>query len=113
MTPPIRPLTEDDKLFVFRTATGCLTSWYADDIAKGMNDAELEAALVRVLGIYGGSGGPDQPDVCFQGAGLKIWGGWEFQTPRDKPLFAGKTTIAMARRVYAIPNPDKRQLDLF
>ena len=28
----------------------------------------------------------------------------------DKPLFEGKATIAIARRIYGIPDPNNRQL---
>jgi hypothetical protein len=32
---------------------------------------------------------------------------------QDKPLFAGRATIAMAREVYGIRDPSDRQASLF
>lgn len=78
-----------------------------------MTEDELKEALETSLGIFGGSGGPGRVSVMFQGAGLKIWGGWttanHVVTP---PLFAGEQTIAMAREVYGIANPNDDQLQL-
>ena len=61
----------------------------------------------------GGSGGPDSFSISYQGAGLKIWASWEgINLVTDKPIFESRATIAMARHVYGIPNPDDRQLSL-
>lgn len=109
-----RELTEEDRLWIFRTATQSFAERYADEIEAGMNDRDLAAALEAALGIFGGSGGPDVPAVTFMGAGLRIWGGWRvINHVREKPLYAGKATIAMARQAYGIANPDERQLKLF
>lgn len=109
-----RPLTEADKEMIFRKATASLPVRYAAAIEKGMSDADLETALKSILGIFGGSGGPDQPSIAFSGSGLKIWGSWKtVNSVRDKPLFAGSQTIAMARQVYAIADPDDAQMRLF
>lgn len=109
-----RPLSQEDKEEAFRIATKALTRWYADEIAAGMSDQDLEAALNRVLGIWGGSCGPGRLDVVFQGSGLKIWAGWHIVNHvTEAPLFKGKATIAMARHVYGIKNPDDRQMSLF
>ena len=79
-----------------------------------MTDEELGSALEWVLGIWGGSCGPGDLDVSFQGSGLRIWASWAIRNHRkDKPLFAGAATIAMAREVYGIANPQDRQMRLF
>ena len=109
-----RPFTEADKELAFRLATRSLPRRYAEQIKTGMTDAQLEEALKEVLGIFGGSGGPDRPSITFTGSGLRIWGGWHVvNTQTEKPLFAGKRTIAMARQVYGIADPNNNQLDLF
>lgn len=109
-----RPPTEAEKEMIFRKATASFQVRYAAAIEKGMSDADLEAALNSVLGIFGGSGGPDQPSIAFSGRGLRIWGGWKtVNSVRDKPLFAGKQTVLMARQVYAIADPDDEQMRLF
>jgi len=38
-----------------------------------MTDAELAHGLTQGLGIMGGSGGPDEISVAYQGASLRIW----------------------------------------
>lgn len=109
-----RPLTEADKLEIFRIATRSLVHWHGDQMKSGMTDPELEAALETSLGIFGGCAAPGKPSVSFAGAGLRIWGGWSLVNHiKEKPLFAGKKTIAMAREVYAIPDPDDKQMNLF
>lgn len=109
-----RQLSEADRLEIFRIATRGLVHWHGDQMKSGMTDAELEAALVTSLGIFGGCAAPGKPSVSFAGAGLRIWGGWSIVNhSKEKPLFAGKRTVAMAREVYAIPNPDSQQLSLF
>lgn len=108
------PLTEAERETIFRIATSGFANRYADAIRVGMSDEGLGDALADVLGIYGGSGGPRRPSVEFTGAGLRIWGGRSFVAhTRDKPLFSGKATIAMARRVYGVRNPDEPQMELF
>jgi hypothetical protein len=109
-----RALSEVDKLEVFATATRVLPKWYSDAIAEGMSDAKLTAALEHVLGIFGGSCGPGRLDVAHQAAGLKIWGGWYIvNLHTEAPLFQGAKTIAMARYVYSITDPDEDQMSLF
>ena len=108
-----RPLTEADKEIVFRKATGGLLRKYGVAVEEGMTDAELAAALKTVFGIFGGSGGPDQLSIAYAGAGLRIWGAWHaVNTVQDTPLFAGDRTIAMARHIYGIGNPDEAQMRL-
>lgn len=108
-----RELSREERLEVFRRATRTLPKWYAQEIRRGMSDAALTEALKQVLGIQGGSGGPGMLDVAYQGAGLKIWGGWEWPNlVTDTPLFSGEATVAMARDVYDIADPDSQQLTL-
>ena len=109
-----RQLTEADKTEVFRVATRRLASVCDDKFPTGMTDAELEQALKLVLGEFGGCGGPNTYSVTYAAAGLRIWGGWHVVNHvQEKPLFAGQTTIAKAREVYGIPDPDNDQLSLF
>ncbi|OLF77691.1 hypothetical protein AWH62_03175 [Maricaulis sp. W15] len=108
-----RPLTHADKLAAFTAATRSLIHWYGEEIAAGVTDARLEELLGQALGIFGGSGGPNQISLAFQGAGLKIWACWEtVNNVTDKPIFQGKATVKMAREVYNIPDPSNRQLKL-
>lgn len=110
------PLTEADKRNGFIRATNGLSGaerWTAR-AARGMSDAELAEALTFELGIFGGSCGPEQLSLTFQGSGLKIWISWEVHnTVTTKPTFEGKNTIAFARLVYGIKDPADRQLALF
>ncbi len=110
----VRRLSEADKEMIFRKATASLPIKYKAAIETGMSDADLETALKSVLGIFGGSGGPDQPSITYSGTGLRIWGSWnQVNSVRDKPLFADRQTVLMARRVYAIADPDDAQMRLF
>ena len=109
-----RPLSDADRVEVFRIATSSFQRRYGHQFAEGMTDEELEKALAEVLGIFGGSGGPDRLSVTFKGSGLRIWGGWQpVNHVQEKPLFAGKATIAMARAVYGISDPDDQQFSMF
>ncbi len=106
-------LTQTERAEVFRLATRSLVNWYADEMAAGMNDAELKSALERALGIFGGSGARGRLSITYTGAGLRIWGGWHTVNHCvETPLFFGNGTIAMAREVYEICNPDDDQLSL-
>lgn len=112
-----RPPTEADKREGFMRATGGFsrsTERWAERAARGLSDAELGEALAFELGIFGGSGGPDQLSLTYQGAGLKIWISWETHNHVTmKPTFEGKSTIAMARLVYGVNDPADRQLALW
>jgi hypothetical protein len=102
-----RPLTQEDKELAFRKATASFLNRYADQIAAGMSDDDLALALQATLGIFGGSGGPDQLSITYKGSGLKIWASWHVHNHvAEKPLFAGKATIVMAREVYGIADPE-------
>ncbi len=67
-----RPLTNLDRLDIFRIATASLVHWHCEQLRSGMSDAELETALTDVLGIFGGRAGPGKPFVSFAGADLCI-----------------------------------------
>lgn len=112
-----RPLTEADKRQGFVRATGGFSrsaERWAERAAQGMSDSELAEALAQELGIFGGSCGPGELSLTYQGAGLKIWISWEIQNHvTTRPTFAGKETIAMARLVYGLHDPTDRQLALF
>ena len=109
-----RAFTEGDKTAVFRIATRRLSALCSDRLKSGMTSAELEEALKLVLGEFGGSGGPDTYSVTHAAAGLRIWGGWHVVNHvLEKPLFAGKATVAKAREVYGIVDPNDDQLSLF
>lgn len=106
-------LSQSDKEEVFRIATRALPKWYGDRIAHGMRNDELTEALEKVLGIFGGSCGPNRLDVAHQASGLKIWGGWQLVNHhREAPLFQGRTTLAMARHAYGISDPGDAQIPL-
>lgn len=114
MTQVQRQLTQADRIEVFRLATRSVTRHFKEQIEIGMTDDELAAALEQILGIFGGSSGPDRLSVAYTGAGLRIWGGWHVVNHvAEQPLFSGRQTIAMAREVYGISNPDDQQLNLW
>lgn len=112
-----RPLTEEDRIKGFIKATGGFArsaERWKERAAKGMTDEELAEALAQELGIFGGSCGPDELSLTFQGARLKIWISWEIQNHvQTRPAFQGKSTIAMARLVYGIKDPADIQFALF
>ena len=104
------PLSHAERAEIFRLATSSLVYHYGDQFADGMTDAEIEFALKRTLGIFGGSGAPGRPSVSYSGNGLRIWGGRKrVNHVLDAPLFEGMTTIAMAREMYAISDPEEPQ----
>jgi len=106
----VKPLTRADKEEVFRIATKSLPKRYAKEIQNGMTDDELSKALANVLGLFGGSCGPDRLSTSFKGTGLKIWGGWHIVNHvLEAPLFQGQQTVRMARYVYNIPDPRNMQ----
>ncbi|HYM11110.1 MAG TPA: hypothetical protein VEU62_10265 [Bryobacterales bacterium] len=112
-----RPLSHEEKLWAFGRATcsmeGAKERW-AQRAARGLTDEQLAEALRFELGIYGGFSGPDSLSVTYQGAGLKIWASWEtHNTVTDAPAFKGAATVATARQVYGIRNPENKQLALF
>jgi hypothetical protein len=112
-----RPLTDADKREGFLRATGGFSGAerrWAERAARGMTDAELAKALAFELGIFGGSCGPGELWLTYQGAGLKIWISWEVQNHvKTRPTFEGRSTITMARLVYGIKDPSNAQMSLF
>ena len=112
--PETKPLTQADKVLIFKLATKGFADRNRDAIVRGMLDEELRSALEFSLGIFGGSGGPGRPSISHKGSGLKIWGGWHVVIHvTEAPLFSGDQTIAMAREVHGITNPDDNQIQLF
>jgi hypothetical protein len=110
----MRPLSQAERVAAFKAATNSFKHHFGKRFASGMTDDELTAALQMSLGIFGGSGGPGRMNLTLQGAGLKIWASWGVHNHvTDKPLFAGKATIAMAREVYRIADPSSPQMSLF
>lgn len=108
-----KPLSLDEKAWAFRRATSGFPKRYADQIQRGMSDAELTSALKDCLGIFGGSGGPDCIDVSFQGSSLKIWASHEIHNHvTAKPIVEGTATVKMARAVYSIADPTDAQMPL-
>lgn len=111
---PSPSLTPAERIEIFKLATRGLVHRYGAQFKAGMTDAELRSALAESLGLFGGSGGPDGPSVAFTGAGLRIWGGRHtVNHHKQKPLFAGDVTVAMAREVYGISDPQMGQMKLF
>ena len=107
------PLSAADRELIFRQATRSFERQYRECFAKGMADGELRHALEQSLGIFGGSSGPGMPSVTVMGSGLRIWGGWDHVNHvTDRPLFSGRSTMAMARTIYAIVDPHDDQLSL-
>lgn len=115
--PALRPLTEADRIAGFRRATcsmaGAHERW-RERVRTGLSSVELAEALSYELGIFGGCGGPDCLSLTYNGAGLKIWISWEIHNSHQmKPTFSGDATIAMARLVYGVKDPEEVQLALF
>lgn len=108
-----KPLTAIEKTDAFRRATSGFARCYAEQLAGGMTDADLARALKDYLGIFGGSGGPNQIDISFQGAGLKIWASHKVHNHvLEKPILQGQATVDMARHIYKISDPTDMQLSL-
>lgn len=107
------PLTPDEKHEAFCRATRFFVERYAEEIAEGMTDIQLETALKNYLGIFGGSCGPGSLDITYQGAGLKIWASREIHNHvTARPIFQDAATVKMARYVYNIAEPGDNQLSL-
>lgn len=109
-----RPLTGADKVEAFKTATRNLPKRFEQEIQNGLTDEALKEMLCSVMGIYAGTCGAGRMSVCWQSSGLKIWAAWHVvNTVREKPIFAGKATLAAARNVYGIKEPGDTQMGLF
>ena len=113
----IKLLSADDRLYAFKRATGGIeraAKRWAERAATGLTDEQLAEALAFEIGIFGGSCGPGEMHLTYQGAGLKIWASWESMNHvTDRPIFEGRATIAMAREVYGIRDPSDTQLSFF
>lgn len=111
-----RALTEADKRKGFMRATGGFArsrERWAEHAARGLSDTALAEALAREIGIFGGSCGPGELWLTYQGAGLKLWISWDVSNHvTTKPTFEGRSTIAMARLVHCINDPADKQLTL-
>jgi hypothetical protein len=106
-------LTAEERLRIFKRATHTFSCWYKDKIKNPLTDEELEALLKSGLRISGGTF-PGDMSFWANGAGLRIWGSRGIcMSEKGKPLFQGKQTIAMAREIYGIANPDVAQGSLF
>jgi hypothetical protein len=112
-----RELSTQDKYEAFMRAVHSFANAkerWQQRAASGLTDDELKEALRYELGIAGGSSCSDSIKVEYQGAGLKIWASWDsFNHYGTKPIFEGADTIAFAREVFGISNPDDEQLSLF
>ena len=109
-----RPLADADMIAAFKACTRSFPERYRAQIAAGMTDAELARALDEVIGILGGASARTEiPAIAYKGAGLKTWASWDSPDMRDRPIFAGEATVALARQLYAIPNPSDMQMRLF
>jgi hypothetical protein len=112
-----RELSTQDKHEAFMRAVHSFAN--ADErwqqrAVSGLTDDELKEALRYELGIAGGSSSRGSIRVEYQGAGLKIWASWDsFNHYGTKPILEGTDTMAFAREVFEISNPDNEQLSLF
>jgi hypothetical protein len=113
--PPSPPLKAEEIDYAFRKATsgfaGGMERW-AERAARGMTDEELAQALKHEIGIFGGQCGPGMLGISYQGNGLRIWADRGIGCLRRKPILAGAATLAMARTVYGIRDPDEKQMSL-
>lgn len=108
------PLTHAEREAAFRTATRCLIAWHGEELKQGVTDDRLRELLVRALGIFGGSCGPDRLHVTYQGSGLKIWASRKIHNHVTMtPTFQGELVVKMAREIYGITDPNEDQLSMF
>ncbi len=110
-------LTHDQIIAGFRCAVTSFANAEArwqQRAADGLTDQDLHDAIRYELGIAGGSSArSDRPDVAYEGSGLRIWIGNHLNPCIDPPTLDGRHTMAMARQVFGIVNPDDGQLSLF
>ncbi|MEO1152191.1 MAG: hypothetical protein AAFW83_14560 [Pseudomonadota bacterium] len=110
-----KPLTQDDKLSAFLSVVGGSRPIWTELAQSGASDDRLAIELERHIGIEGGSSPRSNcPATHYKAAGLRIWASWDLTYPlRERPIFAGRLTVSMAREVFAIPDPSDDQLKLF
>ena len=110
-------ITEQQKLEGFLIAVNSFaeaSERWNERSRKGLSDKQLQEALAYELGIYGGSCGPNDLSVSYQGAGLKIWITEDIHNPYDiSPALQGNQTIRFARDTYNIKDPSDNQMSLF
>lgn len=107
------PLTPDEKQYAFLVATRFFDERYGDTASQGMTDEQLTKALQDGLGRRVIWGGPGRMSGACQPDGLKIYAERNPFEVSTRPIFAGRTTLAMARVLYNIPDPDEVQQSLF
>lgn len=109
-----RPLSHADKVAAFRAATAGFARKHKRRFKSGMTDDDIAAALAECFGVYSGSASPGGFHITRQAAGLRLWASWDTHNAvREKPTWAGRATIAMAREVYGIRDPASLQMSLF
>lgn len=107
-------LTADQKRQAFILATQSFADaaarWEAD-ATRGLTDSQLAERLAYELGSYGGHARTGL-DVEYTADGLRIWARTDGFVRRttDAPIMQSAATIAFARVVYGIPDPDQSQL---
>ena len=109
------PLTEEEKLWAFRKATNSMEGAdkrWAERVARGLTDEQLEEAIAYELGAFGSHGG-DPVGVTYQASGLRIWADHCLGSRNNPPILQGHDTVSFARRVYGIVDPDDKQGRLF
>jgi len=113
--PAPLPLTDEEKLWAFQKATnsmeGAKKRW-ADRVAKGLTDEQLEEAIAYELGTFGSHGG-GAVGVTYQASGLRIWADRCLGSRSNPPILQGHDTVSFARRVYGIDDPNDKQGRLF
>jgi len=110
----VKPVTPQDKVAAFIAVTPRFFRENQHMFEEGMSDAEIEFALKDQFGDFGSRGGPDQLHITQQATGLKIWISWYIHNyVREEPALVGDNTIAMAREIYGITNPNDGQMAFF
>ncbi len=108
-----QPLTREEIVYAFKRATtgfqGGKDRW-AKRAVSGLTDEQLAEALKYELGIFGGQSGPGELGISYQGNGLRIWADRCVGLHTRKPVLSGAATVAMARTVYGIRDPNDKQM---
>ena len=69
---PFTPLTQAERIEIFKLAKRGLFHRCGEASKAGMSNADLRSALEKSLGLFGGSGSPNGPSVAASGAGFRI-----------------------------------------
>lgn len=107
------PLTRDEKEHAFFIATRFFDEHYFENKRCGLSDEELTQALQKGLSVRRSWGGPGRFSGTCDPNGLKIYAGRCPLTVGSKPIFEGSVTLAMARALYDIADPNEAQQSLF